>query len=177
MGYTIILASCASKKKEEPTQQPTSTPQNNIEIVVYDYISLKDAFIKEDSLLLTNAANQLAKSCKIDSITGNIKIIDKVALLAAINQLEEQSITLNTKQTVQDKRFIFKEMTDPMKTILKNCNSQTYFVQHCPMAEKYSKDANVYWISKDGEDKIRNPFFPKTMLQCGDVTDTLPIIK
>ena len=42
------------------------------------------------------------------------------------------------------------------------------YIQHCPMA---NNDKGADWISLEKE--ILNPFFGKTMLKCGFITDTI----
>ena len=40
--------------------------------------------------------------------------------------------------------------------------------QYCPMA---FNDKGAYWLSDETD--IKNPYFGKKMLECGEVTDTL----
>ena len=42
------------------------------------------------------------------------------------------------------------------------------YIQHCPMADQ---EKGADWLSREKE--IRNPYFGKSMLTCGEVTDTL----
>jgi Cu(I)/Ag(I) efflux system membrane fusion protein len=46
---------------------------------------------------------------------------------------------------------------------------ETIYVQHCPMADN-NKGAD--WLSREKE--IKNPYFGRTMLTCGEITDELP---
>ena len=47
-------------------------------------------------------------------------------------------------------------------------NDQTLFYQHCPMA---NNDKGGNWISQTSE--IKNPYFGKKMLECGETKETL----
>jgi Cu(I)/Ag(I) efflux system membrane fusion protein len=46
---------------------------------------------------------------------------------------------------------------------------ETIYVQHCPMADN-NKGAD--WLSREKE--IKNPYFGRTMLTCGEITDEIP---
>jgi membrane fusion protein, copper/silver efflux system len=171
--FSFFATNC--KQKKAPITTITSTANNNeMDQLAASYIDLKDAFIKEQQPTIDSAISSLQKTSNITIRNSKIKILDTLALNNALTKMQTLVGEIATANTLEAKRRVFKEMADPMTAILKNSSSQTLYVQHCPMAYN---DSGAYWISRDGEDKIRNPFLPKTMLRCGEVTDTLEAVK
>jgi membrane fusion protein, copper/silver efflux system len=159
----LLLIGC--KKK-------ATVPGNPLDDVISNYLELKDGFIKLDTHQINNSVNKLIQPFEFPT---TIQVGSKENVLTAMEEIQEVCKLIKNEATVEGKLNVFKDLTKPMELYLKNYNKAPYYVQHCPMAEKYSEDSSVYWISN--EEKVLNPFFPKTMLQCGEVTDTIQKVK
>ncbi len=80
------------------------------------------------------------------------------------------AIARTNDNTCERQRIAFAQVSTAMYSLLKAAsvkNSGAY-KQFCPMA---FNDKGAYWLSE--EEEIRNPYFGKKMLECGEVQDTL----
>lgn len=183
MTIYFIMASmvigCTSTSNTNATKPIPTTPitnDNAVHAITNQYLVLKDAFITDSAALVDAALAQLIQACNIngDSLAKAFATqkddISKAA--SSINALAGSMLTV---PSLKDKKVLFKDLTQPVTTLLKIYNPTTVYIQHCPMAEQYSKDANVYWVSRAAD--IQNPFYPITMLECGNITDTLQVVK
>jgi hypothetical protein len=162
------LFSCTTTKKEEKPEAPTNT----VDKVIGDYLTLKNAFFSNDSTTIAKATTVLLQSLKIDtSNLGTPPVTNKTALLQSTTKLLATLDSLSKGTTIKEKLMVFKNMTNTVKEIGTLSSTQNLYVQHCPMAEDYSADAKVYWISNT--EKIQNPFYPRKMPTCGVVVDTI----
>jgi len=67
-------------------------------------------------------------------------------------------------------RTSFEKVSDNMFALLKKADlkNANVYRQYCPMA---FNDKGAFWLAEESE--IRNPYFGKKMLECGEVTDSL----
>ncbi|HRO42021.1 MAG TPA: DUF3347 domain-containing protein [Flavipsychrobacter sp.] len=140
--------------------------------VVTNYYELKDALVATDAAKTDVAANNLNVS--VDSMNAYLKNDSAngatfVSLLDTISMSSKKIIAENDN-TTEKKRVHFEKVSDMMfallqKAALKNAG---VYRQYCPMA---FNDKGAYWLSNETE--IRNPYFGKKMLECGEVTDSL----
>ena len=81
-----------------------------------------------------------------------------------------KQIVLVKDETTEQKRIHFEKVSDAMFGMLRAADLRNAGVyrQYCPMA---FNDKGAYWLS-DVTD-IKNPYFGKKMLECGEVTDSL----
>jgi hypothetical protein len=172
----FLLSACGDSKKVEPNTTKPTVADNSVDKIINAYLDLKNAFFLNDSVAIGNTIAQLTIHTKIDTANlGNIQIADKVSLLLQTNMLAMHLDSLAKRKTVKDKLLLFKNMTDNIKAIGALSKTQNLYVQHCPMAEEYSADSKVYWVSNT--EKIQNPFYPRKMPNCGVVVDTIVEVK
>ena len=116
------------------------------------YIAVKDALVKGDAATAATQAAELNKA-----ITEHSDILDKVSANAT-------AISKTTDIELQRKQF--KTLSDNFYTLSKSVKlSETpVYRLYCPMKKSY-------WLSK--ETVIKNPYYGKQMLNCGNVSDTL----
>ncbi|RYD55185.1 MAG: DUF3347 domain-containing protein [Sphingobacteriales bacterium] len=165
----------------EQSQEPSLPPQSKLDEantqrlmnVVTRYYELKDALVATSPVRANSGANGLLKSATdfkqyltIDSINGKMLLpyVDTVidgskAILADVKD-----------STTEKKRVIFESISNSMFALLKaaELKNTKIYRQYCPMA---FNDKGAYWLANETE--IRNPYFGKKMLECGEVTDTL----
>lgn len=113
--------------------------------------AMKTALLKIDTKSWTaterNAYNEVAKKLDTDAeqIGGNANKIDRQ---------REHFVTLSTNLST---------LTKALKI-----NSEPAYLQFCPMA---NGGKGAFWLSK--ENKVKNPYYGKSMLTCGSVKETL----
>jgi Cu(I)/Ag(I) efflux system membrane fusion protein len=86
-----------------------------------------------------------------------------------------ENITAEAKGLVGEKdldgkRKSFQMISDNMYDLVRTVryDREIVYHQYCPMA---FNDAGAYWLSKSSD--IKNPYFGKKMLTCGEVKDSL----
>ncbi len=140
--------------------------------VITDYYGLKNAFVAtkapqvdSSAAKLLNSANTLISYLKTDSSNGGAlkPYLDTIAT-------ETQDLIATKDETCEKQRLPFSKVSDMMFTLLKNAGvkNAVIYQEHCPMAFD-GKGAN--WLSDDAD--IKNPYFGKKMLECGEVTDSI----
>jgi len=188
---TIVLAaaslwmtSCTNSetKKEDAHQpaEPAKAPESSLGAagtgklmsVVNDYYALKDALVATSAAKADEAANRLTASVdtmiaytKTDSANGRTlqPYLDTMAM-------STKAVLAVKDETCEQKRVPFEKVSDAMFGLLKAANLRNAGVyrQYCPMA---FNEKGAYWLSNETE--IKNPYYGKKMLECGEVTDSL----
>jgi Cu(I)/Ag(I) efflux system membrane fusion protein len=190
---TIVLAagslwmtSCTNNSNET-TKEATNTPAGpakapessldaagtgKLMAVVNDYYALKDALVATSAPKADEAAGKLSASVdtmlaytRTDSVNGkNLQpYLDTMAM-------NTKAVLAVKDETCEQKRVPFEKVSDAMYSLLKTANLKHAGVyrQYCPMA---FNEKGAYWLSNETE--IKNPYYGKKMLECGEVTDSL----
>ncbi|WP_276134471.1 DUF3347 domain-containing protein [Polluticoccus soli] len=181
----LWLVSCNNETKTEQAEntaveQPKLPPQSKLDstgtqkllAVLSSYYELKDALVAtsaskadEGATKLMAAANDLDGYIKTDSVNSS-------ALMPQLDSLKEgvNGILSVKDETTEKKRIAFEKVSDAMFALLRTADIKNAgaYRQYCPMA---FNDKGAYWLSNETE--IRNPYFGKVMLECGEVTDSL----
>jgi len=112
------------------------------------YLNMKNSLIVSDKESVAKGADSLVKAVnKIDG-TDSIRLYaGKIAATTDINKQRTGFILLSK---------LMWTMAEQMPAQKKN----TVYLQVCPMT-------GASWLSKEKE--IRNPYYPKNMLTCGEV--------
>ena len=140
--------------------------------VVTKYYNLKNSLVatKSDAAgsaatALTAAADSLQAFLAKDSAN---KINLKPYLDTIITQ--SQAITSLKDETCEKQRLSFGTISSAMYGRLKTADLKNGRIYHeyCPMA---FNDKGAFWLSDESE--IKNPYFGKKMMECGEVTDSL----
>jgi Cu(I)/Ag(I) efflux system membrane fusion protein len=181
----LITGVVACKDTENKSNETTSeeTKNNNgsqysesfttsFNNVLTAYYNLKDAFVKSDTVAVNAAGVQLKTlldSLKLDEVQQKDTLAfsgisgrpgDAVAEITAMLQ----------EKDLEKKRESFEMISGVFYDLLRAVrpNGVTAYYQYCPMA---FNDKGAYWLSN--ADSIRNPYFGKKMLTCGEVKETL----
>jgi Cu(I)/Ag(I) efflux system membrane fusion protein len=159
-----------------PVQSRLSDEQNKVLVATLgSYYKLKDA------LVATNAAQAKDAAMELHNMSDSLyKVTGKdVAAQANANtfapyidtvKAQSKSITEINDATCEKQRIAFELVSRAMYGLLKNVEIKNAGVYHqyCPMA---FNDKGAYWLSDVSD--IKNPYFGKKMLECGEVTDSL----
>lgn len=181
----LWLVSCNNETRTEQTEntaveQPKLPPQSKLDsigtqkllTVLSSYYELKDALVAtsapkadEGATKLMIAANELDVYIKTDSA-------NREALIPHLDTLKEgvNGVLSVKDETTEKKRIAFETVSNAMFALLRAADIKNAGVyrQYCPMA---FNDKGAYWLSNETD--IRNPYFGKVMLECGEVTDSL----
>jgi uncharacterized protein YdbL (DUF1318 family) len=160
-------------KKDEPLVQSKNSSGFNgqFENFLQNYYQLKDAFVSSDANIATSAANVLAKSA--DSLNlKEIKADNSIVEMANgyVQTVSSESKALAGEKDIEAKRKSFQMISDAMYDLVRTVRFDKEIVYHqfCPMA---FNDAGAYWLSPSAD--IKNPYFGKKMLTCGEVKDSI----
>ena len=145
---------------------------DNLMAVVNAYYELKDA------LVATNITKADEAGSRVMSATENLNYYlqhEKDAYTRMHPYLDtvmtQSEALVNAKtNTAEAKRVYFAKISGAMFAALQQAklkNGGVYY-EYCPMALN-SKGA--FWLSSESE--IKNPYFGKKMIECGEVRDSL----
>lgn len=176
----VLLAACGEPTlTEEKVSIVYDTTRESANSAVFNsqfslflnsYFNLKDAFIKEQINAIDAAADSMAilikavplKELKADSTQKAAQIL--------IESIQAELIGLKGETDIEEKRKAFQMLGEQLLVLIQTVqyDRQIIYNQYCPMA---MDNNGATWLSNSSE--IQNPYLPKTMLECGEVKDTL----
>lgn len=171
---TATAAEAPKQEEQKPvTSQLSEAGTGKLMTVVTDYYALKDAFVATDAAKADEAAKKLNVS--VDSMSAFLKSDSAhgPAMQPYLDTMKMFSANLSDAKkddNIDKKRASFEKLGDAMFAVLKNAGLKNAHVyrQFCPMA---FNDKGAYWLSN--EEEIKNPYFGKKMLECGEIRDSL----
>jgi len=157
-----------SKKDKNPIKKTSisKTAKKSLEPVYDAYFELKNALTKDDLLAAKKASEKMTLSLsKINMslfggeshklyMTYSSNLKEELQHLPHVGKIEAARQKF---QIISETMVVMSQSFEPLENII--------YVQFCPMADN-NKGAN--WISKDKD--IKNPYFGKSMLTCGEVS-------
>ncbi|MCF6295275.1 MAG: efflux RND transporter periplasmic adaptor subunit [Flavobacteriaceae bacterium] len=139
--------------------------------VVTEYIKLKDAFTDDNTTLAQKEAR---------NVKNSLENVDMLLLLGdshnvwmkALKPIKEAATKIQNSKEIGTQRNAFlilsKNLSDVINTLgIETENGQALYLEFCSMADN---NKGGFWLSYDKE--IKNPFFGKAMLTCGEVKAT-----
>jgi len=178
----VMLAACGGKDKKEKVEEPKPeaplSKSKNSEAfnqsfskLMDDYFHLKDNFITESDTLINTYAGKLAgdaDSLQLGELKADSTLISTAKAMA-------QGISADLKgllgeKDIEAKRKSFQMISEQVYDLVRvvQYDREVVYHQHCPMA---FDNAGANWLSRSTD--VRNPYLPKKMLTCGEVTDSL----
>lgn len=140
--------------------------------VVTNYYALKNAMVAAKATDATAAAAQLTTAAESLGTWLQKDSANMAALKPFTDTVIAQSkaIAAITDPSCEKQRIVFDTISTAMYGLLKKAELKNAGVYHefCPMA---FNDRGATWLSEESE--IKNPYFGKKMLECGEVTDSL----
>lgn len=177
----LLLVACGNKDrkgKEENKPEVALSISNKDELfnqsfgkLLNDYYQLKDNFIAEDDSLINFYAKTLMTDA--DSLQISELKADSAIVLTAKSGAESMSGELKGllgEKKLEEKRRSFYTLSEELYDLIRTVqyDRQTIYHFHCPMA--FDKEG-ANWLSNINE--VKNPYLPKTMPTCGELTDSL----
>jgi Cu(I)/Ag(I) efflux system membrane fusion protein len=155
--------------KDTPQSKLNDVGTKKLMTVMADYYELKDAFVAIDVNKADKANEKLIHD--IDTLKAFLltDTANSKALLPYMDSLHEKT-TFPHHENIEPIKDNFSKISDLMYALLKKValTHAGVYREFCPMA---FDDKGGFWLSNESE--IRNPYFGKKMLECGEVTDSL----
>lgn len=171
------LFSCGEAKQETAQAETAPAEQGvqygaasvkNLQQLLNTYYALKDNLVAADSIRSKEAAAQLASA--LDTLQLQADTSLKLSSLTYPSVIKEASVNLSKTTVLEEQRAVFETISDNMFELIQTLRPsgiETYR-QYCPMA---FNDKGAYWLSN--VNKIKNPYYGKKMLTCGEVAQEL----
>ncbi len=167
----------ADENKDMGTMIMTDKSKINIKFkqqlggIVADYIKLKNALVDDNNSLAQQEAKSLAYSLE-NTDMSLLQGEAHVSWLQFLKTLKESTHKIQNSKEIGLQREAFlvlgKKLSEAITTLgIETEKKQPLYLEFCPMAHN---NEGGYWLSYDKE--IKNPYFGKAMLTCGEVKAT-----
>ena len=135
-----------------------SLSAQNLEQVFEDYIVLENYLLESNLNGAKESASQLVISLE--------KLKEESDQKTLINEIIASAKTIAKSGNIEQQRNEFGKQSEALWKLIKANDSfpKKVYYDYCPMKK-------MHWISEVKE--IRNPFFGKQMLQCGNVKESI----
>jgi Cu(I)/Ag(I) efflux system membrane fusion protein len=142
-----------------------ATTKQELSPLLVSYLALKDALVADDF----KKAKLKSGEMKMAFSKINMTVFKGEAhgvWMTYSNKLEKALLKATKAKNLEELRESFIGVSDHMIGVFQTVGkiNKPLFIEHCPMANN-NKGAD--WISLDRE--IRNPYFGKSMISCGEV--------
>lgn len=133
--------------------------------IVNNYLTLKNALVKDDSKAAVTAAKALYTTINTANITSMDAKLKKEFVDIADDAKEHAEHIADNSGKIAHQREHFALLSKDMNDLIKifGTNKKLY-QEYCPM---YDQGKSGYWISESKE--IKNPYYGAEMLSCGRV--------
>lgn len=160
-------------QKDQPLTQSANNPAFNTSFaeLLSDYYHVKDALVLSNDTLAIKATTRLVTQAdKFD--LSNFKADTNITDMAKgyLQTIVAEGKALAGEANIEGKRKSFQMISDSFYDLIRTVRYDQAVVYHqfCPMA---FNDDGAYWLSQTRD--IKNPYFGKKMLSCGEVKDSL----
>lgn len=186
--YWFMLRTKESKPKDSKmtaiaVKQHSDSFNLSINNLMNAYMGIKEAFVSADTAnakKFTRSFIALLDGIPVKELEKDDTMIAQTAN-ANITEIKANATSLLQQTDITQMRLDFRTLSDmlyPGFFKIINYEGPTMYLQNCPMAFDGDKDAN--WISNNSE--VVNPYlgnnhpkFKATMLNCGEVKDSIGI--
>ncbi|MDG1277998.1 MAG: efflux RND transporter periplasmic adaptor subunit [Algoriphagus sp.] len=161
-GYSMM------NRPENKKIEVSTIFQSQLTQLTEEYFKVKNSLVSDDALATQKAAAAVQSSLsKVDMSLVKGPAHDQWMVIRSEIQKAAGMITKESEIANQRRHFsplsqAFLELTETF-----GLTKDKVYKEYCPMA---FDDKGAYWLSESEE--IRNPYFGKSMLACGEVTET-----
>ncbi|OKS86168.1 DUF3347 domain-containing protein [Mucilaginibacter polytrichastri] len=156
LSIALVFAFAATQANAQST---------SVDKIAQAYLGLKNALVASDATVAKAKAAVLltALSAPADK---SLKPAQQKLLSANLEKLKFDSRHISESVAIDHQREHFESLSKNMYTVLSGlkANSTVLYEQYCPMKK-------AYWLSENKT--IQNPYYGKTMPDCGEVKATL----
>lgn len=174
---SVALQGCSAPQlSPKPTVLPTSAASDSLTVsfavLLQSYFGLKNALVADDA----HAANELARNLVVDIADFRLSISKDTSLrnialpLLSLADSAVRAMISVDDESCEHQRIAFRRLSENFLLLVGEMPLRHVVIyrQHCPMA---FNDRGADWMSESPE--VRNPYFGRKMLECGEVSDTL----
>ncbi|MBS1946275.1 MAG: DUF3347 domain-containing protein [Bacteroidetes bacterium] len=139
--------------------------KSQLSIVLNDYYGVKDALVNSDAVVAASKASDLLKAINAVDMSQLTEPGHK-AFMALKEKLSFDSRHISESKDISHQREHFTNLSDNMIALAKKAklSAQPVYQAYCPMKKSY-------WLTN--ETAIKNPYYGKAMLTCGEIAKTL----
>jgi Protein of unknown function (DUF3347) len=133
--------------------------------VMNSYYELKDALVSSNAIAAAEHASEFVKA--IDGFVIPDSAASKSpAISQTLDKLRMDGKTIAAEKNISKQREGFASLSTNLSLLATTIklSAEPVYQQYCPMKK-------WYWLSN--EPAIRNPYYGKAMLTCGNITDTI----
>lgn len=137
------------------------------------YYALKDQFVEEQLAGIDTAASQLMNSVNnimIDSLSGDSTIL--IVAKTYITGIDAELIGLKGEQDLEEKRKAFQMVGEQFYDLIRTVQYDQEVIYHIYCSSVFN-DEGASWLSSTT--RIRNPYRPKTLPDCGEIRDSIDL--
>ena len=170
-----------TKQEAIVLKKHSDTFNQSINQLVDTYLSVKDAFVEDDTSMIKSKTIEFCKQLETLNLSELAK--DSAGIFETVNMTKTDILananSLLQQNDITEMRRDFSALTDVMYPTFFNAikyEGPALYLQNCPMAFNDTEPAN--WISNNKE--IVNPYMGKHhpkyhsgMLNCGEIKDTI----
>ena len=171
MPPAVATEPVPTTKTEEakPAQPNPDQLKSQLGEVLNAYYAVKNALVGDDGKTASAKAKELLTALgKVDM--ANFGGEQHSVYMPLAEKIKFDAEHIEETKDVSHQRDHFNTLSDNVFKVVKtfNFNAEPAYQQFCPMARD---GKGAYWISK--EKAVKNPYYGKSMLTCGKVTETL----
>ncbi len=157
---------------QPPVSLLDSSRTEQIIEVLQSYYGLKNALTEDNASAADTYARQMMAGISAFPLSSGGDSLLSSALQPLLVRIDSavRMIVSVKDESCEYKRIAFKQVSDNMLLLVQTTGLKHIIIykQYCPMA---FNDQGACWLSKDPE--IKNPYFGRKMLECGEVSDIL----
>jgi Cu(I)/Ag(I) efflux system membrane fusion protein len=134
-----------------------------------EYMNLKNYLVQDNSKMAKQAATRFQKALsgvEMKRLSGD----SHLKWMDLSGGISESLASIINSEGLEQERKAFLALSKDLYSAIKTFGliDKTVYYQFCPM---YDNNKGGYWLSETEE--IRNPYFGKVMLSCGETRETL----
>lgn len=145
----------------------------SFKVALQAYYELKEQFINENIAGIDTAASQLIYSVNhilTDSLSGDSTIL--MVAKTYTNGIDAELIGLKGERDLEEKRRAFQMVGEQFYDLIRTVQYDQEVIYHMYCSSVFNNDG-ASWLSSSVQ--IRNPYLPKTMLDCGEIRDSIDL--
>jgi len=182
--FIFTLQACKDSGKPVTTKEivapkPPVTPESDLSVdatrqlvnMINNYYGVKDALVNTNGAKADEAASKLMSAAEIFlAQDSSAKLNPQLRGNAQDIMKKSEAITTIKVDSIEAKRLEFAGISESLyklATAAKLRHAGVY-KEFCPMAFDHK---GAFWLSNESE--IKNPYYGKVMMECGEVQDSL----
>ncbi|GGW24551.1 DUF3347 domain-containing protein [Arenibacter certesii] len=173
--FTLGMMSCKDAKKKSSNEKVSEiSPEksigrdsNGVELIIDNYMELKDALVGDNQELAAKAGKKLASTLSSFD-TKTLEVANETEVKSILASAKESADQIG-KSKITQQREHFEGLSDNLVSLVAITGApMPLYQQFCPM---YKDDKGGMWVST--VKAVKNPYFGSQMLNCGFVQKEL----